>query len=49
LLDEQALAAAMAYVDLNPIRAGIAKTPEKFDYTSIERNQPFLFFCYKFI
>ena len=36
LLDEQALAAAMAYVDLNPVRAGIAQTPESSDYTSIQ-------------
>jgi hypothetical protein len=38
LLDEKALLAAMAYVDLNPVRAGIAETPVASDYTSIQER-----------
>ena len=36
LRSEAALLAAMAYVDLNPVRANIARTPEDSDYTSIK-------------
>ncbi|MEI8633238.1 transposase [Vibrio sp. PP-XX7] len=47
LLDEKALLGAMAYTDLNPVRAGVEPTPETSAHTSIkkrldalEKNQP---------
>ncbi|WP_230404261.1 MULTISPECIES: hypothetical protein [Undibacterium] len=38
VLDEAGLLACCVYVDLNPVRAGIAKTPELSDFTSIQQR-----------
>lgn len=38
LLDETSLAACMAYVDLNPVRACLANTPESSAHTSIQKR-----------
>lgn len=38
LLDETALVACVAYVDLNPIRAKLSKTLEQSEFTSIQER-----------
>jgi REP element-mobilizing transposase RayT len=38
LLDQASVLASMAYVDLNPIRAGIAEDLEDSDYTSVQHR-----------
>ncbi|MGZ0167294.1 MAG: hypothetical protein ACKVII_25510, partial [Planctomycetales bacterium] len=36
ILDEEALLATLTYVDLNPLAAGLAKTPEASPHTSVK-------------
>jgi hypothetical protein len=38
LCDEAAVLACAVYVDLNPIRAGLAETPEASEFTSVQRR-----------
>ena len=38
LLDEAAVLSCMAYVDLNPVRAGLVDRPEASDFTSIQER-----------
>ncbi len=38
LLNEQALLSCMAYVDLNPIRAGISESLDSSEFTSIKQR-----------
>ncbi len=38
VLDEEALLAVCAYIDLNPVAAGIAEVPETSEHTSIKER-----------
>lgn len=38
LLDEAAVLTCMSYVDLNPVRAGLAETPKTSDFTSVQQR-----------
>ena len=42
LLDEAVVLAAMCYIDLNPIRAGLSETLEGSDFTSVQERIEFL-------
>lgn len=35
-MDEKALLAEIAYVDLNPIRTDLEETPQELDFTSLQ-------------
>ena len=36
ILDEESLVATAAYIDLNPVAAGLAATPEESEFTSLK-------------
>ena len=38
MLDDAAVLTCMSYVDLNPLRAGIAETPKASDFTSVQQR-----------
>lgn len=38
ILDDEALLATCAYIDLNPVAAGMARTPENSQYTSLRQR-----------
>jgi len=38
ILDEESLLATCAYIDLNPVAAGVAEVPEASDHTSIKQR-----------
>ncbi len=38
ILDEESLLATCAYIDLNPVAAGIAEVPETSEHTSIKER-----------
>jgi hypothetical protein len=38
LLDEAAILTCMSYVDLNPVRAGVERTPEESAFTSVRQR-----------
>ena len=39
ILDEESLVSVCAYIDLNPVAAGVAATPEASEHTSIKARE----------